>query len=284
MIGEENLRIINHARKQVMIRQVVGIGLIMMSFLSIFMFNMGIVIPIGVVILVAIFFFNSNQYKKLYKETIVQGVYQNMFDKVTYRSEQGFEKEWVREQCLISMGNRYSSDDYLSGFYKGVHFVRSDVTMQDHRSSGKSSYTVTLFKGQWMVFDFPKVFQSYTKVVEKEFLNSGKPSIFSMSVDKIETENVAFNQLFGIYTTNEHDAFYLLTPHFMEKLMDIEKRYSGKMTVGFINGKLHLLLYTNENAFEPPIFEEVTEKDAFICEQQAKIICEIIDCLDLYRK
>ena len=283
MIGKETLNEINAMRKKALRDQGIMIAVMVLG-----VFGVAFSPVLGIVFIILVFLFgrslpSKKNYMKLYKEKIVRGVYEQMFDHVSYTPDKGFSREWVEEKLLISRGNRFYSDDYVSGEYKGCHFERSDVTMQDHRSTGKSSYTVTLFRGPWMVFDLEKSFQSYTKIVEREFLNSGKPSMFSIDVNEIEMENIEFNQQFRVYTTNEHDAFYVLTPHFMEKLMEIEKRYGGKMTVGLINSQLHLLLYTDENAFEAPLMEEVTEQNAIVCQRQADIVCELIDSLDLDR-
>lgn len=40
----------------------------------------------------------------------------------------------------------------------------------------------------------------------------------------IETEDVEINNSFNIYAQTEHEAFYILTPSFMEKLKKIDKK------------------------------------------------------------
>ena len=133
------------------------------------------------------------------------------------------------------------------------------------------------------MFDCPKSFYSSTKVAEKEFLDSGNPGWFS-GFEKLETESIEFNELFGVYTTNEHDAFYLLTPHFMEKIIELERKFEGRLTVGFINSQIHVLIYNNENALEPPVMNPITEGDARSIEYQANVIKEICEILNLKKE
>lgn len=283
MMNQQTLDQINKKRKKVLTANAICIGMIAVGVL--FFFTMPF-LTIFIVIIAALgrnFLSGSNDYKLMFKTLIVEDVYKQHFDELTFNFEEGFSKEFVKEAQLISIGNTYNSDDYISGVYKGVHFKRSDVDMKNVTSNGKTTTTITYFKGPWMIFDCPKKFHSSTKVVEQEFLDSGNPGWFS-GFEKLETESVAFNDIFNIFTTNEHDAFYLLTPHFMEKIIELEKRYEGRLTVGFINSKIHVLIYNDENALEPPVMEEITQKHAKVIEQQANIIVEICECLNLERE
>ena len=46
---------------------------------------------------------------------------------------------------------------------------------------------------------------------------------------KVKLESVQFNKKFKTYATSEHNAFYVLTPHFMEALMAFEQKNKGKI-------------------------------------------------------
>lgn len=283
MISKETLELLNQKRKKVFTVNAICIAIMILGVLLFFVMPMVTFVIIIITSLAMGALSGVNEYKLMYKTLLVEDIYKQHFEDVSFNFESGYDKEYVANTQLISVGNRYSSDDYISGIYQGVRFTRSDVHMQNVQRSGKTTTTVTYFEGPWMVFDCPKSFTSSTKVAEKEFLNGGHPGWFS-GFEEIKTESIKFNELFGVYTTNEHDAFYLLTPHFMEKLIELERKFEGKLTVGFINSQIHVLIYNNENALEPSIMNPISEHDAGYIEYQANIIKEICTCLNLERE
>lgn len=42
--------------------------------------------------------------------------------------------------------------------------------------------------------------------------------------------------------------------------MELEQRTEGRLYLGFIEGKLHIALDNNQNAFEPSLFEPVNDE------------------------
>ena len=85
----------------------------------------------------------SKNYKQEYKKLFVEGPLNQNFQYVVYDWKAGFTKEAVRSFGLTAIGNRFHSEDYIRAVFDGVPFEMSDVTVQDVRSTGKSTYTVT---------------------------------------------------------------------------------------------------------------------------------------------
>ena len=42
--------------------------------------------------------------------------------------------------------------------------------------------------------------------------------------NKVEFESAEFNRLFDVYSLSPHDAFYLITPQFMERLFSLQSK------------------------------------------------------------
>jgi len=107
-----------------------------------------------------------------------------------------------------------------------------------------------------MIFDFNKQFKSKMIVRDRAF-GGGKnvTGLFSSGeYEKIEMENTEFNRMYKVSATDEHDAFYILTPHMMENMMELNRKINGELVLGFFNGKLHVAVHNNENSFEPHLF------------------------------
>jgi hypothetical protein len=73
-------------------------------------------------------------------------------------------------------------------------------------------------------------------------------------------ESVQFNKTFKTYTTNDHTAFYVLTPHLMEALMEFEKNNRGNIGFSFIDDKLYIGINNMRDTFELQLFRPVDKR------------------------
>ena len=225
----------------------------------------------------------KKSYKNKYKSTIVSEVLNKMFEVNVYNPAQGYEKDYVESTHLIPIGNRYSSDDYIKARYHGVEFERSDVCMQNVQSTGKTTTVVTYFQGSWNTFTFNKSVSTFLVIKEKEFLNNSKPGgIFSDApkTSKVLFEDIEFNNKFVVYAQNEHDAFYILSPVFIEKIKQLEFEHDGRLIIGIIDNKIHILLDNRQNILEPSIIDDISESDYAKIENELKTVIDIMKSLD----
>ncbi|MGN1345001.1 MAG: DUF3137 domain-containing protein [Traorella sp.] len=280
---------LNKMRNQALIGYILACVCIIIGFIILFSsIGIGILIMlIGFLELVVVSKTFGKSFKKAYKNKICKEVLEKMFDIHSYDSENGFSEDFVKNTYFIDSGNTYSSDDYVSGSYQGYEFERSDVCMQDVRSCGKSTTVVTLFKGSWTIFSFHKPISTYLLIREREFLSNGKPGgIFSNAphTNKVKFEDLDFNERFDVYAQNEHDAFYVLTPHFIEKIKELEAKMDGRLIIGIHDNKVHVLFDNGKNAMEPSLLNEVSEDDYRVIEDEMESIIEIIETLDIMMK
>ena len=277
---------LNRLRLYTLLGNGIGLGCFLLGMLFMMSFSTGGVFLsfIGIIVLIISSVTVGKKFTSLYKELVCKDVIAKIFDVKEYRPKDGFEKDFVRNTYLIPVGNRYSSDDYLSGSYRGVEFERCDVCMQNVTNNGKTTTTTTYFEGSWTVFTFPKKISSYLMIREKEFLSGGRPGgIFSNAprTDKVLFEDIHFNEKFEVYAEDEHDAFYVITPQFMECIKELEYKFDGRMIVGIMNQKVHILFDTRSNALEPSMLRKVTENDFALVENEMYKIIEIMKSLEL---
>ena len=223
------------------------------------------------------------EYSKAYKEYFVLRSLKKYFTELKYDPDTGLEKEIIADTKMIYMGNMYSSDDFIEGKYKDVSFKQADVHIQyDDHDSEKSS-TITLFKGRWMVFDFNKEFKSNIQVVQKEFGFNKLIEDDGISYKKVEMESDSFNKRYNVFAKNEHEAFYILTPSLMEKLEKLDDNNEGKLLLCFVDNKLHIGLYDDNDSFEPPscMHKINEEKEMNKTNKDIKVITQFIDELNL---
>lgn len=228
------------------------------------------------------------EYQLRFKSVFVGIPFKNNFSDVAFNFENGFNENFISKTGLIQLGNRYFSNDYVEGTYKNVKFQRSDILIQKRTHTGKHSHTITYFNGRWIVVEFNKDFHFDLQVIGEGFHNSRKnKSIFTNQGERrhpIDMEDIEFNQKFHVYGQDDHEAFYILTPRFMELLKNMYNKTDGALMLGFVNNRLHVAINTKKDAMEPSIFKSIdiiqVEQDV---QREIQCIMNIIDELSLDR-
>ena len=197
-------------------------------------------------------------YKEMYKKLVVYSTLSKTFTNVRYEPNSGIDRDYLASLDMIDMGDIYESEDYVSGNYKNVAFFLSDINIEEEETKTDSkgneeTYYETLFKGQWMVFDFNKSFKSNIQLAEKVFWGGTDRKLFpEKKYKKIKLESSEFNKKFAIFAENEHEAFYVLTPRMMENILSLADKCEAPLFLCFINNQLHIGLNNYRNFFEPP--------------------------------
>lgn len=227
---------------------------------------------------------NVKEYKKIYKKNITRETLKSFFTDVNYSPGSGLPISVISSTKMMKTGNRYHSNDLISGKYKGVKFKCADVHIEEKYvdKDGEEHYT-TLFKGQWFVFDFNKKFKANIQICEKSFSGAKRGNWFSDEVyKKVKMEDVEFNKMFKVYAENELDAFYVLTPNTMNKIKKLNNELRGNLLFCLINSKMHIGLHNGNDLFEPNVYRKINiEEDKQRILNDIKKITKFVDVLDL---
>lgn len=159
----------------------------------------------------------KKEYLKGYKQLITRPVMEALFDEVYYYPDMGYSLEQFRKTGLIPWKQKpsyYVSDNLIRGTYKGVKFKQCDIEIRLNDED-----TTKDIKGSLIEFSLSKRVESAVMVLE-----SGVPRPES-KFRKVNMENIEFNRMFDVYAIDEHDAFYVLTPHFMEYIQALNGIY-----------------------------------------------------------
>ncbi len=248
---------------------------------------------LGVILSVLLYFLWVNRkirkYKELYKDMVVTKQFREVFENCSYEPEYGITKEEVRATGLIMLGNRYKSEDYLSGTYKNVRFERSDVLIQNEETDGHGhSHTTTYFQGRWLVLQPPKSFQTTLQIIQRGFSHSNHKKGFFTRKDErrheVEFENETFNSMFTCYCQNDQEAYYLITPQMQEAILKLVLLIDGKLMIGFTGKRMHLAIHNGKDALEPPIFRAISyQNDILATKQEIRAITDVVNILNLDR-
>lgn len=112
-----------------------------------------IVLMIGIVLTTLFAVKPTDAFTKAYKELFVLKSLQSIFTDLVYEPEKGIDEDKIRETKMLYMGDSFTSNDYISGKYKNINVVASDIHIEEERqrtdSEGNTeTYWVTIFLGK----------------------------------------------------------------------------------------------------------------------------------------
>jgi len=197
------------------------------------------------------------------------------FNEVTFYPNRGASRDQVMESELLPRSDRFSSNDLIYAKYNSIDFMISDIHLQEVEHHGKNTTVRTIFRGPFMKFTFNKSFKGKLQVRERGFVN------WFSKYKKIKLESIGFNKKFTTYSTEEHTAFYILTPHLMESLLELEANQKGSFYFSFVDGDMFIALDNRKDNFELPLFGKVDESIGEKFSKEFQIIKDIIDELKL---
>jgi len=250
---------------------IVGI-LLLVAFASYGPYGLIIVIPGIIVIGLA-----SSNFSKLsvrFKNEVLKDMIVEFVDDGEFYPQRGLSINVVYSTEFLKRADRYKTEDYLSGKIDGVSFVSSDVKLEERHvqrtKNGTRTYYETYFLGRVFVFDFNKSFDGYLQVLE-----SGRPTK-NRGYNKVKLESIEFNKKFKTYSTSDHSAFYVLTPHFMQSLQTFEKNNKGTISFSFIDNNLYIGLNNYRDTFELKMFRELNQSSLKEFQNEMLVLKEVV--------
>lgn len=283
-----NINQLEQERKRITKKEykIIVIGLIVGLILC-FIFNdastIGIIIIPTIILAELLTLTEKKNFTEAYKHIIIFEIFKKNFGNINFLPNNGINYEIFEKLDVINKPDRYSSNDYISATYKNIPFTSADIHFErKHTDKDGHTHYSTMFQGQWYIFDFNKSFVSDVQIIDSKFLNGTKNKIFKKDFNNIQLEDIEFNKKFNTYAKKDLDAFYLLTPHLIEKIKHLKNNTKGHLIFCFNNKKLHIGVNNRRNSFEPSIFkpiniEEIENKTL----KEIQDIIKFIDYLDL---
>ena len=183
-------------------------------YLGLFMIVAGVLIGKG----------QRSKYQAIYKDLFVDEPLRKNFDDVFYAWKSGFSLDEVNDFQLFKRGTGVKSEDYVKASYKGVYFQMADVEILDSTRNSKNGNSNYIFDGRILTFNFPDKAVSTIRIYSNEVYKNNRANNTSRA-SKVQMESERFNQVFDVFAEDAHDAFYLLTPQFMEQLVRLQRKY-----------------------------------------------------------
>lgn len=152
---------------------------------------------------------------------------------------------------LVPGHNREKREDEISGTLTDVDFWLQEAKLVQVSGSGKNRTSRTVFKGLLCHFDFHKNFNG-TTIGRKDFTSFGNFfSGFFTSGERVRLEDPEFENKFEVYSTDQIEARYLLTPGFMQRVLDLLRLPQIRhVQFAFDDGKFYMAIESPKKFFE----------------------------------
>ena len=168
-------------------------------------------------------------------------------DIMTFRSLDlvpGWDREKFEDQV-----SRVQRNDTPFEFFEA--HLEEKRTTTDGKGRTRTTW-VTVFKGQCLVVKFHKQFKGVTKV----YRDAGALNFFKKlgqmgKGQRVKLEDPVFEKAFEVYSTDQIEARFILTPDFMERLIGLERTFKGRQVRCAFSGGCMFLACEGKNLLEP---------------------------------
>lgn len=190
--------------------------------------------------------------KELVGQYIVKGILAEKIDIVEYSPTRYINNKFVRNCSILPGYDKISGSDYISGNYRGRKFIYCDLLLE---SENKGTSNTTQFQGHLIKMELGKDINGFVRIKERKSPRKSNGFLAGLfgtgsSYNSIETENAAFNDQFEVKASDDHLAFYILTPQFMESVMRLDKLANGHTKIEFRGTSVVLALNNGRDSFE----------------------------------
>lgn len=217
----------------------------------------GILISLVIAIIILLYCISSKsaELSAYYKKEIIAVVISRLCKESTYSPQSGIPEHTFRACGLFStIPDRYCCEDLITGQIEKTEFACSEIVAEEkrvtHDNKGRrQEHWVDIFRGFLFMADFHKDFKGQTTVFRNSWFKLGPGG------QRVKLENPDFEKSFDTYSTDQVEARYILSPGMMEKILYLDRKFPGKITVSFYNSQVIIAIPDSKNHFEASIWQ-----------------------------
>ncbi len=207
-----------------------------------------------------------------FKNKLLREIITKISPNLDYFPNKFIDKKEFYYPNIYKIADFYGGNDLIEGKFKGVNIKLSDLFLQeeiityDEKGNEKVRYE-TIFKGIFFIADFNKTFTSKTYVL------SNKIAFLKRFGNRAYMDDVEFEKSFKTFTNDQINARYILTPNFMERVLNLQKIFNCEINISFIKTKIYIAINKGFDSFEADINKPIVKQDP------AKVILDDLNAL-----
>jgi Protein of unknown function (DUF3137) len=229
-----------------------------------------------------------SQLAKSYKSIVVTRVVKALGQGLSYSPTSTFTKQHFLDMDLFQKRcEQWKAEDQISGKCNAVGYSIFEAKATRTEGSGKNRRRVTIFRGLIIRLDFNKYFNGHTVIVpdsESKILGGlFGDSSERRSKELCRLESVEFENCFSVYSTDQQEARYILTPKLMELVMGARQVFSHDIRLSFHDNSVFVTVPQSTDRFEVRLFGPKITPEAAVGElaELVKLTERLVDTLDL---
>ena len=239
-----------------------------------------VIVVISVIILITCINNKSKIFSSFYKEEVVDEIIHAFCPNATYSPNDGVGEDLFRNSGLFTSPDRYHAEDLIEGCLDKTSFICSEVHAEERRArstkNGVQYYWEDIFKGFLFIADFHKEFQGETTVLRDSFFK------IKMGASRVKMENPDFEKVFDVFSTNQIEARYLITPSMMERMLKLDSNFKKGVTISFRNSTILVAIPDSKNRFEADVWSSLNDMSILKSDFEVlQSLLEIVDELNL---
>ena len=253
------------------------------------------VLILGIVLAISTYIGMMNGVKLKYKKLVVPALLKEVDPGLSYNPTGYIQKDEFRRSKIFSQSpDSYQGEDLVYGSYKGIPIRFCELKVQEKHSDGKTTTYHTFFGGIFMIADFNKDFK-YSHWVLPDTAEAAFGQVFGNFLQKLHLpgrghmtrmEDPAFEKKFVVYTEDDVEARYILTPKLMHTMLTLSERFrkgASKIAFAFINSNVYIAIpiESGRDLFEMPSHGDLGEEAARKTQAELKEILSVFDVMEL---
>ena len=235
-----------------------------------------VIVVISVIIFITCINNKSKIFSSFYKEEVVDEIIHAFCPNATYSPNNGVSEDLFRNSGLFTSPDRYHAEDLIEGCLDKTSFICSEVHAEERRArstkNGVQYYWEDIFKGFLFIADFHKEFQGETTVLRDSFFK------IKMGASRVKMENPDFEKVFDVFSTNQIEARYLITPSMMERMLKLDSNFKKGITISFRNSTILVAIPDSKNRFEADVWSSLS--DMSILKSDFAVLQSLLDIVD----
>ena len=249
----------------------------------------------GIILAVTVYTHMMRGVKLQYKKLVVPSILKEIDPGLSYNPSGCIPKEEFRRSKIFTNSiDSYHGEDLVFGSYKGIPVRFSELKVQEKHSDGKNTTYHTFFDGVFMIADFNKDFK-YSHWVLPDSAEAAFGQVFGNFLQKLSLpgrghmtrmEDPAFEKKFVVYTEDDVEARYILTPKLMHTMLKLSERFrkgASRIAFAFMDSNVNIAIPIEggRDLFEMPSRGDLGEETARKTMEELKDILSVFDVMEL---
>ena len=220
----------------------------------------------------------SANYHSRFKHDVAVEVFKVVCPAAVYAPYDGIAPDVVVESGLFNARGHHTSDDRVQGTIGSTPFEAADLDLR-YTTGGKNSTNVVVFRGLFFHLDFNKRLSGTTLIDPRD---AGGSTLGDRSaLVEVTLENPDFVERFRVWSSDEVEARYVLTPSMMERILTLAARSTKPLHLAFRNSRAFLGVNYGRALFEPGIRDSTSAAAIHEMAAQFALAEGIVEELDL---